>query len=207
MTTVSRRNLLATFAAPVLLREAKAAGHVVGFNSGTYGTKSMKTADALRAMAEMGYDGVELAMMPGWPTDPAAMTSDTRRSLQKLLDDTGLVLPALLEALPLTGTRENRAHNLDRLKLAIDLGHFLAPHNPPVVETIVGGKSEQWDQVKVRIADELPHGRNSVRSAAVLSASSRTQGKRSTRRNPRSGCLSRWGVGGCALSTTTVTFM
>jgi sugar phosphate isomerase/epimerase len=154
MKSLTRRRFLPTLAVP-LLAAAKSAGHTVGFNNGTYGAKSMQTSDALHAMAEIGYDGVELALMPGWPTDPASMSAADRQDLRRLVNDTGLALPAFLESLPFKGTTENRAHNLERLRLAADLGHFLSPGNPPVVETIIGGKAEEWDAVKGRMLDEL----------------------------------------------------
>ena len=155
MNTLSRRELLSLAAVSAVSGTASAAGHTVGFNNGTNGTKSMKAADALRTMAKIGYDGVELALMPGWPTDPAVMSEGDRKELRGLVNLTGRALPASLEVLGLKGTAENRAHNLERLKLAIDLGHVLMPGNPPVVETILAGKSEEWEQVKGRFADEL----------------------------------------------------
>jgi len=152
MTGTSRRSFLALAGAAAVTR---AAGHTIGLNNGTYGAKTMKTSDALHAMAEIGYDGVELALMPGWPTDPAVLSSGDRKEIRKLAEDLGLALPSFLESLPLDGTAAKRAHNLERLKLAAALAHDLCPTRPPIVETIMGGKAEQWEQVKSSMADEL----------------------------------------------------
>ena len=103
----------------------------------------MKTADALHAMAEIGYDGVELALMKGWPTDPAVLTGDARKEVRKLVENLGLALPAFLEVLPVDGTSARREQNIERLKLGAQLAHDLCPSRPPAVETILGGKSEQ----------------------------------------------------------------
>jgi inosose dehydratase len=54
--------------------------------------KALKTADALRACAGIGYDGVELALLPGWPTEPGRLSADDRRDLRGRLGDAGLAL-------------------------------------------------------------------------------------------------------------------
>jgi sugar phosphate isomerase/epimerase len=59
----------------------------------------------------------------------------------------------LNDQLPLTAN--GRAHNLERLKLAADLAHYLAPDDPPLIETMLGGKTEEWDRTKEQFADEL----------------------------------------------------
>src|SRR5262249_5064630 len=44
---------------------------------------------------------------------------------------------------------------LARLAAAADLGPALSPKAPPVLETILGGKPTQWEQVKDRLVDRL----------------------------------------------------
>ena len=112
MTMISRRKLLSLAAVSAVTREAGAAGHTIGLNNGTHGAKTMKTADAMRAMAQIGYDGVELALMPGWPADPAVLSEGDRKETRRLAEDLGLALPAFLEVLPIDGTAPQRAHNL-----------------------------------------------------------------------------------------------
>lgn len=72
-----------------------------------------------------------------------------------MLEDNGLALPAVLEALPLVGTPENRAYNLERLRLAAALAHELSPSGAPCIDTILGLKSTDWEGAKGRMADEL----------------------------------------------------
>lgn len=151
---ISRRTLLQSCLAPAVMAAAKTEPEI-GFAIGNYGMKTMATGDALRTLAEIGYDGVELCFIAGWPTDPAKLSATDRRELRKLLGDTGLALPAVLESLAYGSTPEKRAHNIERLKLAVDLGNELAPSNPPVVDTILGGKTADWEKLKGTLVDEV----------------------------------------------------
>ncbi len=150
------------FAAP---REEPAISLPFGFS--LYGMKGLKTAEALRECAAIGYDAVELVLMPGWPTEPKLLTADDRRELRQRLGDTGLALAGLMENL--VEPSEDAAHraNRDRLKAAAELGHALSPKTPPVIETILGGKPGQWEQVKDRLAARL-------RSWAEVAAAAKT---------------------------------
>jgi hypothetical protein len=113
----------------------------IGFGFGTYGMQSMKTPDALRALADIGYNGVELALMPGWPAEPGLLSPGDRAELRRMLGDLGLALPAMLESLPLLGSPEKRAANLERLKQSAQLANDLSPSNPPVLDTILGSET------------------------------------------------------------------
>ena len=154
MYTLTRRALLPLLALPVLPCRSSTRP-TIGLNTGTYGMKSLKTADALRTLAEIGYDGVELALMPGWPTDPATLSAGDRLEIRHILQDTGLAVPSLMESLSMDGTPRNRAYHHERLRLAIALAHDLSPSALPVIETVLGHKSAEFDQVKSSMADEL----------------------------------------------------
>ena len=154
MGPIRRRQVLAWLAAPLpgLAAPDTAA---IGFGIGTYGMKALSSTEALRTIAAIGYDGVELALMPGWPGDPAKLTAGGRKEVAKALADTGLALPALNESLPLTGTPQSRSHNLERLKLAAEMAHALSPAKPPCLDTILGLKTADWETSRTRIVDEL----------------------------------------------------
>ncbi len=133
--------------------EKKAPGITLGFS--LYGMKTLSIDAALAACAKIGYDAVELAVMPDWPAAPAKLSSDDRRALRERLAELGLALPALMENLNLDVDDAADRGQLDRLKAAAGLAHDLVPDNPPLVETVVGGKAGQWAQVKDRFADRL----------------------------------------------------
>lgn len=156
MHAISRRIFLKSAAATRCALAA--AGEIppsIGFGFGTYGMQSIETGAALRELARIGYDGVELAILPGWASEPKLLSPSGRRELRSLLDGLGLSLPAMLESLPLIGTPEKRASNLERIKQAAALAHDLAPSKPPVLDTILGLKTADWEQVKGRMVDEL----------------------------------------------------
>src|SRR5262249_50560258 len=71
----------------------------VRFGFSLYGMKSLKIPEAIKSCTEIGYDGVELVLLPGWPTEPKQLTAEDRRDLGKRLTDSGLALLGLMENL------------------------------------------------------------------------------------------------------------
>lgn len=172
MRVISRRRWLQSAVGPLLLgplalraADEPARPPLLGFS--LYGMKGLATADALKACADIGYQCVELALLPGWPTEPKRLTDADRRDLRKRLTDTNLVLAALMDNLH--EPAEDAAHqaNLERLKAAAELGAALAPKAPPVIETVLGGKPAEWEKVKGRMAERL-------QAWAKLAASTKT---------------------------------
>lgn len=146
---------LAALAFPPWSAAAGGPRPTVGLSIGTYGMKDLATPDALRLIKNTGYDGVQLSLIPGWPTDPAKLSADDRRVLRRQIEDSGLALPAMLESIPLRGTADAKVKNLDRLKRAVEFGNDLAPGRPPYLDTILGRKKAEWNDVKEAMADEL----------------------------------------------------
>ncbi|MBI3876172.1 MAG: sugar phosphate isomerase/epimerase [Verrucomicrobia bacterium] len=156
----SRRQFIAQGAAasasllvsPLRAADAKDAV-TLGFS--LYGMKSLPLDKALRACADIGFQSVELALMPGYATEPRQLSAEARRELRSQLASLGLKLGGLMENLPILGDDKAHAQNLDRLKAAAELAHALAPDAPPPLETVLGGKPEAWDSVKETIAARL----------------------------------------------------
>lgn len=150
---LSRRELLAAPIALPFVCGAAAPKVPLGFS--LYGMKSVALADALKACRTIGYDGVELALMPGYHADPKSLTVDDRKQLRTKLTDLGLALHGLMENLPEPAADATHKANLERLKAAAELAHSLAPNAPPPIETVLGGKPADWDKTKERLAERL----------------------------------------------------
>lgn len=120
---------------------------------GNYGMQSRSVEDAVRAIAEAGFDGVELSLMPDWDSAPAKLSADRRRQLRQMLADSGLRLNALMEDLPPSADQANHQAALDRLKLAAELGSDLSPNRQPLIQTVLGGG--EWEDKKSLFRDRL----------------------------------------------------
>jgi sugar phosphate isomerase/epimerase len=60
-----------------------------------------------------------------------------------------------MDNLPLLGDASKHQSNLDRLKAAAELSQRLVPEEPPLVETVLGGKVGSWGEVKQQFVDRL----------------------------------------------------
>ncbi len=156
MQLLTRREWLCTIPAALAFAHARAdasKGLPLGFS--LYGMKTLALPDALKACRTIGYDGVEFALMPGYPAEPKLLTADDRKGLRTRLADLGLAVHGLMENLPEPAMDAVHKTNLDRLKAAAELGHALAPDAPPPIETVLGGKPAEWDKIKDKLAKRL----------------------------------------------------
>ena len=133
---------------------ARATPKPVGLSFGTYALWMLRWEDSLELIARTGYDGVEIALMPDWPTEPKRLSLGDRRRLLGMLDDLGLAVPALLDNLQLLHPVQTHAENVERLQRAIELGDQVVPGNPPLFETVLGRQPDDWDAVKHEIVEE-----------------------------------------------------
>jgi len=134
---------------------------------GTYSLKGLALDDAIEAVAAIGYDGVEIAVIPGHDAEPAKLNAAARRDLRRRLAGR-LALTALMENLsPATDAKRHQA-DLDRLRRVVDLSNDLAPARPPLVQTVLGGGT--WDDKKALFRDRLGDWAGVFREGRVVLA-------------------------------------
>ena len=144
---------LVALGTPLRAQEKAAAGFGLGFT--LYGMKTLPLDDALKTCADIGYDNVELALLDGYPTATAKFGADDRTKLRETLASLKLRVSALMDNLSLLVDDAKQALQIERIKAAGQLAHDLAPDALPPLETVLGGKPAEWDQVKERMATSL----------------------------------------------------
>jgi inosose dehydratase len=145
-----------------------AAGFGLGFT--LYGMKSLALDDALKTCAEVGYDNVELALLDGYPTEAAKFGPEERAKLRETLSAQKLRVSAVMDNLTLLADETKQAKQLERIKAAGQLAHDVSPGAVPPLETVLGGKPAEWDQVKDRMAESLRAWAKAAEEAKIVIA-------------------------------------
>ncbi len=133
---------------------AAATGPTLGFN--TYGMKTLTTEEALKELASIGFDSVELDCGKDCDAEPGNLSAARRTAIRQLATDLGLRLTAV-QGLPVPSI-DDTAHQagLERMKVLAQLAHDLGQHQPLMIEAGLGGR-DPWDKAKAlfirRVAD------------------------------------------------------
>jgi inosose dehydratase len=130
--------------------------------------KGMTLERAIEAIADIGFDGVEVAVPPGFDAEPLRMPPARREEVRRLLGDSRLRLTALMENLaPATDGPAHRA-DVERLRRVMELARDLAPERPPLVQTVLGGG--KWEARKHLFRDRLGDWLAAARDSGVVLA-------------------------------------
>ena len=123
----------------------------------TWGMPTVPADVSIPYLAQLGFDGIELTVIPGYTADLSILTSRQRQQIQQLLHQHQLTLSAvsahtsLMELEP-----ELHFANMERLKVAVDLAVELQTGSSrPVVNTTPGGRPDQWSVDKQQLIDRL----------------------------------------------------
>ena len=162
--TMDRRDLLRYASASVfsvglvgfgLCKVNETVPQATGFGFSLYGMKSLSILEAIRICAQIGYDCVELPAMVDWPGAPERLDGAARAQIREALATHKLRLTSIMENIVLVTNDTTHASNLLRLKNAALLGRELSPLSAPVIETVMGGRPDNWEAVKSTMVDRL----------------------------------------------------
>lgn len=120
---------------------------------GTYAMPMVPLEEALLALAEIGYDGVEIAISPRHNTTPDRFDPEGRRRLGELLKRLKLEIVAffVLGGVMVEDERQHR-ENLQLIRNVAQLAKELEIGTRPVISMGVGGRSVQWMEKREELA-------------------------------------------------------
>lgn len=116
----------------------------------TWGMPTVPIDTAIPHLANLGFDGIELTIIPRFTTELSTLDAAERKRIASLLKQHNLALPAIAAHSNLLETdSDSHAKNMWRLKGGVDLAVELAQGgDPPAVNTTPGGKPDEWDRKK-----------------------------------------------------------
>ena len=116
----------------------------------TWGMPTVPIDTAIPHIANLGFDGIELTIIPRFTTELSTLDAAERKRIASLLEQHNLALPAIAAHSNLLDTDSDaHAKNMWRLKGGVDLAVELAQGNElPAVNTTPGGKPDQWELKK-----------------------------------------------------------
>ena len=124
----------------------------------TWGMPSVPIETSVAHCAALGFDGLELTVIPGWMTDAATLDTAARRRIRGLYDDHGIALCGLSGNVPLfDGSLVEQTATMARFRGYLDLAAELQrPDDAPlIVTTTSGGAPRDWAASANRLVDKL----------------------------------------------------
>lgn len=121
----------------------------------TWGMQKTPIDVAVKHCAALGFDGLELTVIPRWPTDAATMDAAERKRIRRLYDDHHIALCGLSGNTPLLkGGAGERAANVATFTTYLDLAAELQhPGERLSVSTTSAGEPGSWESVKNELVD------------------------------------------------------
>ena len=123
----------------------------------TWGMPRVPIHVAVAHCAALGFDGLELTVIPGWVTEAAGLDRGERRRIRALYDDHRLELCGLSGNTPLLAANEtDHAKDMARLRGYLDLAAELQRSGERLtVSTTSGGDPDDWERVKGVLVDRF----------------------------------------------------
>jgi sugar phosphate isomerase/epimerase len=123
----------------------------------TWGMVSVRAEEAIPALAGIGFDSVELAVVPGWRDGIDLLTPGRRRRIRQLLGEYALALPAIAGNTDLLAEDPAEfGQNWRDITATVDLAVEWADRDgPPAVDTPVGGQPGGWEGKRELAAERV----------------------------------------------------
>jgi inosose dehydratase len=123
----------------------------------TWSMVTVRAEDAIPLLASIGYDSVELAVVPGWRDGVDLLTPARRRRIKQLLCEYEIELVAIAGNTDLLADDPGEfAENWQNLTDTVDLAaEWASRHGPPIVDTYIGGEVGQWAVKRDRAIERL----------------------------------------------------
>jgi sugar phosphate isomerase/epimerase len=123
----------------------------------TWGMPTVPADTFIPFLAQLGYDGVELTVKPGYTTELSTLDAAERRRIARMLKDYHLELPALAGHTPMIERDPDIAErNWAQLAGTVDLAlDWALDGTPPAIDTTIGGKSSQWDELRSLMVERV----------------------------------------------------
>ena len=123
----------------------------------TWGMPTLSIDTALEHLVALGFDGVELTVIPGFSTELDTLDSAERERIRQLLDRHGLDLPAVAAHQPMLSTEDDvHAENWRRLTASAGLCVDLAgTDGVPVLNTTLGSNPNEWNSQQNLILERV----------------------------------------------------
>ena len=123
----------------------------------TWSMVTVRAEEAIPLLASIGYDSVEIAVVPGWRDSVDLLTPTRRRRIKQLLCEYDIALAAIAGNSDLLAEDpDDLAENWQILTSTIDLAvEWASRDGPPAVDTYIGGKTGQWEQKRDLVVERL----------------------------------------------------
>ena len=123
----------------------------------TWGMMNVDIEDVIPAVAEIGYQGIELAVSPRWPTELYSLDETKKKRIAQLLDEYNLALSAVAGHTSMCEMEpEKNEANMQRLRDTLDLAAELRQDGQqPIVASLAGGREDEWEAKKELVAERV----------------------------------------------------
>lgn len=123
----------------------------------TWGMPELSIDQAVDHIAGLGFDGIEISLLPGWTTFIDNLDGEERKRILKLINDKGLTLSAVYGCGSLLGgDAAAQEATGQRLRAAIELAtEWAQDGHLPCVNILSGGRTPDWETQRDALVERM----------------------------------------------------